>query len=108
MIMSIILFMQKIESFDARFGGFREKVARLVDSDSSSQGATGSSAGGGLEDSADFDYPCQMALRLRASQKQVLWEVMSITMEPDGVDKVIWIERLHVVDFIEKLKSCMV
>jgi len=76
--------LQKIESFDANFDEFK-KMAGLMDPDSSIERLRELSEGGYLNDSADFDYPCLMAVRLRASQKQVLWDVIMFILERDGL-----------------------
>jgi len=49
-------------------------MARLMDPTPPGQPEPGDP--GEVEGSAEFGYACLMALRLRASQRQVLWEVM--------------------------------
>jgi len=75
--------MQKVESFDAEYDGFKT-MAHLMDPGSSNQRPYEPSDCGNLNVSPEFNYPCLMALRLRASQKQVLWEVMVSLLEFEG------------------------
>lgn len=74
--------MQAVELLDAKYGDFKT-MARLMNpsppnpSQEESSGKEGEGAGG-------FGYPCLMALRLRASQKQVAWEVMLSLLASEG------------------------
>jgi hypothetical protein len=77
-------FVQKIKSFNADFDDFKT-MARLMDSASSSQRQPShDDEDPDPSDPADFSHPCLMALRLRASQKQVLWEVMLSLLKSEG------------------------
>ena len=67
--------MQAVETLDAKYGDFKT-MAQLMNPSPPSQPNKEESSGLEGEGQAAFSYPCLMALRLRASQKQVAWEVM--------------------------------
>ena len=67
--------MQAAELLESKYGDFKT-MARLMNPSPPSQPPQEESSRIEGEGPAGFSYPYLMALRLRASQKQVAWEVM--------------------------------